>query len=314
MIDATQDAVTQKAGIGFWQDMAWRFEALAYDAFVGFMRLLPLDFASDVGGWLLRMLGPVSPVQKTVSRNLDLAFPDRDAAWKAMISRAQWDNLGRMFAEFAQMDRITIESGRIEVEHMDRLTDIAASGKPVVLISGHFANFEVMAAVIVAAGIPCQVTYRATNNPYIDRRIREGRRRYGVQLFAPKGGDGAKELMIGMTRGESVALMNDQKFNRGVSTPFFSHPVDTAPGPTRLALRFDTILQPLTVERLNRARFRVVAHPPIHVEKRESRAASIDATVCRISRFIEDVVRDRPQEWFWVHKRWPNELYKRKPS
>jgi KDO2-lipid IV(A) lauroyltransferase len=296
------------------QDLVWRFEALAYDVFVGLMRLLPLDFASDLGGWLLRTLGPVSPVQRTVSRNLDLAFPEKDAAWKADISRAQWDNLGRMFAEFAQMDRITIDSGRVTVEHMERLTDIAASGKPVVLISGHFANFEVMAAVIVAAGIPCQVTYRATNNPYIDKRIREGRRRYGVQLFAPKGGDGAKELMIGMARGESVALMNDQKFNRGVSTPFFSHPVDTAPGPTRLALRFDTVLQPLTVERLHKARFRVVAHPPILIEDGENRTEVIEATVRSISRFIEGVVRERPQEWFWVHKRWPNDLYRREST
>lgn len=300
--------------IGFWQHLIWRIQAVAYDAFVGFMRLLPLDFASDLGGLLLRVLGPISPVQRTVDRNLDLAFPEKDAAWKADISRRQWDNLGRMFAEFALMDRITIESGRVVVENMHRLTDIAASGKPVVLISGHFANFEVMAAVIVAAGIPCQVTYRALNNPYIDQRIREGRRRYGVQLFAPKGGDGAKDLMIGMARGESVALMNDQKFNRGVSTPFFSHPVDTAPGPTRLALRFDTLLQPLTVERLHKARFRVIAHPPIHIEPAGSRSEAIDATVCRISRFIEDVVRERPQEWFWVHKRWPNDLYKRKRS
>ncbi|MDI7774482.1 lysophospholipid acyltransferase family protein [Asticcacaulis sp. EMRT-3] len=300
--------------VSFWQNIAWRLEAAAYDAFVGFMRLLPLDFASDVGGWLLRVLGPLVPIQRTVSRNLDLAFPEKDAEWKARISREQWDNLGRTFAEFAQMDRITIESGRVVVDHMERLTDIAAAGKPVVLISGHFANFEVMAAVIVAAGIPCQVTYRAANNPYIDERIRAGRQRYGVQLFAPKGGDGAKELMIGMARGESVALLNDQKFNRGIATPFFSHPVDTAPGPTRLALRFNTILQPLTVERLHKARFRVVAHPPISVVQAASRAEAIEATVCNISRFIEGVVRERPQEWFWVHKRWPNELYRRKST
>jgi len=304
----------EHARISFWQDVAWRLEAFLYDIFVGFMRLLPLDFASDTGGWLLKTLGPVSPIQRTVSRNLELAFPEKDKGWKEKVSRAQWDNLGRMFAEFAQMDRITIASERIVVENMERLTDIAKMKKPVVLISGHFANFEVMAAVIVAAGIPCQVTYRATNNPYIDRRIREGRRRYGVQLFAPKGGDGAKELMIGMARGESVALMNDQKFNRGVPTPFFHHIVHTAPGPTRLALRFGTILQPLTVERLHKARFRVVAHPPIPVAKSEKRSEAIDATVCRISKFIEDVVRERPQEWFWVHKRWPNEFYKRSRS
>lgn len=296
--------------VSFWQDMAWRLEAMIFDAAVGFLRLFPVDVASDLGAGLLKTLGPISSVQKVVKTNLDLAFPDKDEAWKTQVSKAQWDNLGRTFAEIAMMDRITIANGRIVVDHIERLQEIAASGQPVVFISGHFANWEIMPATIVEAGVICQMTYRAANNPYVDARWRKARARYGTRLFAPKGGDGAKELLIGMARGESAALMNDQKFNRGVSTPFFGHAVDTAPGPTRLALRFGTVLQPMTVERTQKARFRVLVHDPIEVEKTGHKADDIDATVAKISRFVEDAVRKRPQEWFWVHKRWPNEVYK----
>jgi len=94
-----------------------------------------------------------------------------------------------------------------------------------------------MAAAIVDAGVTCQMTYRAANNPYVDERIKKSRERYGVKLFAPKGGEGARELLEAMERGESVALMNDQKFNGGIAAPFFGQPAHTAAGPSRLALR-----------------------------------------------------------------------------
>lgn len=296
--------------VSFLQDLAWRFEALCYDLFVGFIRALPVDTASDLGSWLLKTLGPLTPVQKLVKKNLDLAFPDKDEVWKAWVTEQQWDNLGRTFAEFAIMDRIRISNGRVIVENIERLHEIRNKGQAVVFVSGHFANWEVMPSTIVDTGVVCQMTYRAANNPYVDERIRRGRQRYGVNLFAPKGSDGSRELLLGMAKGESVALMNDQKFNRGVETPFFGRIVDTAPGPSRLAMRFGTVLQPMTVERLHKARFKIIVHEPIEVVSTGHKSQDIEATVCNISSFIENVVRERPQEWFWVHKRWPNEAYR----
>jgi KDO2-lipid IV(A) lauroyltransferase len=153
------------------------------------------------------------------------------------------------------------------------------------------------------------MTYRAANNPYVDDRIKKSRERYGVRLFAPKGGDGAKELLAAMGRGESVALMNDQKFNGGVGAPFFGKLAHTAPGPTRLALRFGTVLQPMSVQRTKGARFRAVVHEPIVVPVTGDRTADIDAGVRLINAFMEERIRERPEEWFWVHKRWANEVY-----
>ena len=294
----------------FLQDLAWRLETVGYDIVTNLVRLLPVDVASDLGAAIFKFLGPKTSLRKLVRRNLELAFPEKDDAWKARVTRAQWDNLGRTFAELIMMDRISVANGRIVVENMERLTAIAASGKPVVFISGHFANFEIMPSAILEAGIVCQITYRAINNPYIDKRVRTARARYGVKLFAPKGGDGAKEILSGMARGESSALMNDQKFNRGVATPFFGRIVETAPGPTKFAQKFGTVLQPMSIQRLGKARFTVIVHAPIAVDNTGHRAHDIETTVCKISKFIEDVVRERPEEWFWVHKRWPDDAYR----
>lgn len=294
----------------FWQDVGWRCEALAYDAIVALMRALPVDTASDLGSWFFRTFGPLTSTQKTVTKNLKLAFPDMDEASRRTLIARQWENTGRTTAEFPIMDRIVFDPARVEIENFARLEEIASSGRPVIFISGHLSNWEVMNAAILSAKVPYLITYRAANNPYVDARIKAGRAAYGVSMFAPKGSDGAKELLIALQKGESVGLMNDQKFNRGVPTPFFGHLAETAPGPTRLAQRFGTVLQPLTIRRLRKARFKVTVHAPITVDDTGHKAQDIETTVCKITAFIEQAVRDNPEEWFWVHKRWPNEVYR----
>ena len=284
-------------------------ETLFYDLFHVIVRALSVDTASDLGGWFGVTFGPLSSAHKTVSRNLKVAFPHLSEAARRKLIRDQWENTGRVFAEFPIMDRLTPASGRIEIVNGERLDAIREGGKPVVFVSGHLSNWEIMPATIVRHGIVCEITYRAANNPWVDRRIRDSRARYGVKLFAPKGGDGARELLEGMQKGASVALMNDQKFNRGIAVPFFGHLAMTAPGPTRLALRFGTVLQPMSVTRLKGARFRVVVEDPIELERSGDRSRDIEAGVRRITEWVEARVRENPQDWFWVHRRWPNEVY-----
>jgi len=290
------------------QDLIWRLEGVGFAGFVGFMRLLGVERASGLGGWLLRTLGPRTGTQKTVMRNLRIAFPDMDPTERERLALDQWEQTGRAFAETAVMDRLVAED-RIEVVGLERLEAIRDSGEPVVFVGGHFANIETLAATIVGAGVPCQITYRAANNPYVDAQIIAARARYGVKLFAPKGGDGARELLAGMARGESVALMNDQKFSEGPEAIFFGQPVNAAPGPSRLALRFGTVLQPMSTARLPGVRFRVTVYEPIRLEPTGDRPADIARGVQAITRFIEDRVRENPVDWFWVHKRWPDRVY-----
>jgi KDO2-lipid IV(A) lauroyltransferase len=208
------------------------------------------------------------------------------------------------------MQKITPATGRVEIVGGERLRAVAASGKPAVLVSGHFSNWEVMAAVIVHLGVKCQVTYRAANNPYIDKRIIDTRRSYGVTLMAPKGGDGSREVLTAMAKGESVALLNDQKFNQGVEAPFFGTLARTAPGPTKFALRFGCAMIPMCVERTTGARFRVTIYDSIAPPDTGDRQADIVQGVKNMNAFIEARVREHPEEWFWTHKRWPAEAYK----
>jgi KDO2-lipid IV(A) lauroyltransferase len=292
------------------QEFVWRLEVAAYDVVAWAMRRLPVDLVSDAGAAVLGMLGPRTRVDRTIERNLRIAFPEAPDAEIARLKRAHWREMGRFLAEFPIVDRIVADPSRLEVAHRERLTGLAESGTAAVLLSGHFSNFEVMAAAIVQAGVRCRVTYRAANNPYIDARICEIRARYGIQLFAPKGAEGAREMMRAFGRGESVALLNDQKFNSGVAAPFFGVMAYTAPGPATFALRFGVPIVPMSVQRLGKARFRVIVHEPMILEPTGDRSLDVEAGVRRINAFMEARVRERPHEWFWAHKRWPKELYK----
>lgn len=296
----------------FARDLSWRLEAFGFDVTSVIVRLFPVEWISALGGWLFKWLGPLTPSARIAERNIDIAFPDLTPQARAQLLRDQWDNLGRTFFEFPLTDRLTPARGRVEVVGRERLVAIAESGKPAILISGHFANFEVMAAAIVDAGVPARVTYRAANNPYIDRRIVETRARYGVQMFAPKGGSGSRELIETLQDGESVTYLNDQKFNQGVASPFFGKIAHTAGASTRMALRFGAVMQPMSVQRLPGARFRVVVAEPIVLENTGDRNRDTEAGVRQINAFVEARVRERPAEWFWVHKRWPREEYQKK--
>lgn len=293
----------------FAQDFRWRAEVLAYDALAALLRLLPVDWVSAMGAAVFKAVGPLSRNHRVASDNLRIAFPHLSEAEHAALLKAQWEEVGRSFFEFPLTNRLTPATGRVDVVGKERLEAIARSGEAAILVSGHFSNIEVMAAAIVDAGVRCRVTYRAANNPYFDRRIVETRARYGVQLFAPKGGEGGRELLETLKEGYAVSFLNDQKYNTGVEAPFFGVNCRTAGGPTRMALRFGRRLHPMSVQRLKGARFRVTAHAPIELESTGDRQADLEAGVAKLNAFIEARVRERPWEWFWVHRRWPNEVY-----
>ena len=107
-------------------------------------------------------------------------------------------------------------------------------------------------------------------------------------------------------------MLNDQKFNGGVAAPFFGRLAHTAPGPSTFALQKHLPIVPISVQRTHKARFKVVVHEPIRLVETGDRDADVKVAVVRINALMEALVRERPSEWFWVHRRWPNENYKRR--
>ncbi len=292
---------------------AW-LSAVAYDAYEAAFRTASIETASDIGAALVRRLGPLTPAHHVARTNLRIAFPDLGEQALAALLDEVWSNLGRTFAEFPHLQAFTIyEPGaRVEVVGAHRMREALEGGRGAIFLGGHFANFECLAITIVNSGLPCRITYRPANNYWVDKRIREQREAYGIRLLAAKGKEGGMSLLRALAKGEAVGIMNDQKYNEGVAVPFFGLPAMTADGPTRLARRYGCPILPFDVKRLPRARFRVTIYDEIPTDTDTDEETAVTNTVARITQFIEARVRENPADWFWVHRRWPKDVYKTK--
>jgi len=272
----------------------------------GAFGLLPLDWASAIGGALARTIGPRLAISKRARLNIRRALPELADHEIAKTIAQMWDNLGRVAAEYPHLRQIRVfePGGRVEThgfEHMDRAV---AAGRRMIIFSGHIANWEIGMLAAVQYGAEVAQIYRAANNPLIDRMITRFRS-IGGELI-PKGTVAARRAIAVLRRGAHVTMLADQKMNDGIPVPFFGRPAMTASALAALALRFDCDVLPARVERLGGARFRLTVFPPLPLPRSGDHRADVATLMTRVNQALEGWIRDRPQEWFWVHRRWPD--------
>ena len=272
----------------------------------GAFGLLPLDWASAIGGALARTIGPRLAISKRARLNIRRALPELADHEIAKTIAQMWDNLGRVAAEYPHLRQIRVfePGGRVEThgfEHMDRAV---AAGRRMIIFSGHIANWEIGMLAAVQYGAEVAQIYRAANNPLIDRMITRFRSTGGELI--PKGTVAARRAIAVLRRGAHVTMLADQKLNDGIPVPFFGRPAMTASALAALALRFDCDVLPARVERLGGARFRLTVFPPLPLPRSGDHHADVATLMTRVNQTLEGWIRDRPQEWFWVHRRWPD--------
>jgi Kdo2-lipid IVA lauroyltransferase/acyltransferase len=291
-------------------NFAFRVEALAWNAYVGALGALGLERASNWGAAIVPPIGAMTSAHKTAIRNLRMAFPNESEAWRREVRQGMWAEMGRLSGEFPHMGKYLqkFRNGGIEYEGRERIE--ATFGKGAVFIGGHFTNWEVTSLCLAQTDPNCRFTYRPANNPLIDKYIVETRAAFGLSLQAAKGKEGGMGLLRSLKRGRSVALMNDQKYNDGLAVPLFSYDCMTADGPTRLALKFNVPLIPLSGRRIEGTRFHVRVHEPIQLDyaKPDDEQTVLDG-VTRVNQFMEARIREAPEQWFWAHRRWPKEAW-----
>jgi Kdo2-lipid IVA lauroyltransferase/acyltransferase len=281
-------------------------EYAALRAWLALCGSLSLERASAFGGWLGRRIGPHLPVSQVARRNLALAMPELSPAAMEAIVRDMWDNLGRVAAEYAHLERLAA-GGLADIlefvgyEHFLELRDDRRGG---FMFGAHLGNWELAPLISALHGLPLAVIYRAPNNPLVERFMRTIRGLSGGESL-PKGGVDARRLVGIIRKGGHIAMLLDQKMNDGIPVPFFGREAMTAPALVELALRSGCPVFPARVERLAGARFRVTVYPRLDLPRSGDRQRDVREGLTLINRIIEGWVRERPAQWFWVHQRWP---------
>jgi KDO2-lipid IV(A) lauroyltransferase len=291
------------------REMRHLAEAAAVFAGLALFRILPVDAASALGGFIGRAIGPRLPISRHAVENLRAAFPDMAPEEIARIVRGVWDNVGRTFAEYPHLDTITKNAGnpgaRVVLAGIETLNALRTGG-PALMFAAHLSNWELLPVLMPAVGLTGSVIYRDPNNPYVSRLLRRARRVPPERLI-PKGAEGARRALTVLQRGERLGMLIDQKMNDGIAVPFFGRDAMTAPALARFALRFRCPVVPVRIQRLVGARFRVILYAPLAVQDTGDRETDVASTMTRVNKVIEDWIRERPEEWLWIHRRWPDQ-------
>lgn len=296
----------QKQTSFFKAYVAYPAQALVAAPFYGLFRILPVDVASAIGGLLARTIGPSLSVSDRAIVNLKRVYPDKSPSEITKIVKGMWDNLGRTAAEYPHAARINTigPDARAVVDRDDIFQNMVDRDGPCIIVSGHFANWEILPASAAQRGLRAVLVYRAANNPLVDWLFRR-RKGHAEASIAPKGIRGARILLKAMKEGKTVGILADQKMNDGIPVPFFGKDVMTAPALAELALRFGCPVVPVHVVRTKGARFKVVVEEPIEVMASGDRAADVLALMTQVNKRMERWVREAPEQWLWLHNRWP---------
>ena len=272
----------------------------------GLFRLLPVAWASGLAGALARAIGPRLAVSRRARQNLRRALPDLTDERVEDAVRGMWDNLGRVAAEYAHLGRYRVyePGGRIEMVGAENIRRYGAPGERAIFFSGHFGNWEVATLAVTQAGLGVAEIYRAANNPIVDGIINHARSVVGSELV-PKGTIAARRALAALKGGRHIAMLVDQKMNDGIPVPLFGRDAMTAPALAKFALHFKCAVVPVRVDRLPHARFRITAEPPLSYRRTGDAARDELALLTQVNQVLERWIREKPDHWFWLHRRWP---------
>ena len=270
------------------------------------------DRTADFAGWLMRTIGPWFPENRIGRENLTAAFPEKSAAEIDTILRGVWDNLGRVGAEFAQLDQLwdfdhtqTNLTTRIEQVPggVERFVQLMNDGKPALIFSAHLANWELPAISAATYKLDSAILYRKPNNEIIDRWLCKTRAATMGEMI-PTGLSAPVKLAEALTRGAHVGMLVDQYYVRGVEVMFFGRPTRANPLLARLAQHFNCPIHGARMIRLPGHRFRGEITEAIAPVRDADGNVDIVGTMQIIAGIVEGWIREHPEQWLWLHRRW----------
>ncbi len=291
------------------KSLRYGLEAVGFFAVMGFFRMLGVERASAAGGKFARFFGPMVPVTKRARTNLEMCFPEKTSSELQEIISDMWENLGRTFAEYAHLDKFSIDEGNkyIELEGFTHAEAVKQQGRGALFLAGHFGNWELLPLLLNKTMFAGAAIYRAANNPFVDRWLLKRRRAFINPSLIPKGAQGARQLISIMKNKGYAGLLVDQKLNDGISVPLFGRNAMTAPAAAQLSLRYDFPLIPTSFRRVKGCHFKMTIHPPLQFQASGNRTDDIAKFTLMINQWLEDTIRQAPGQWLWLHNRWPKQ-------
>jgi KDO2-lipid IV(A) lauroyltransferase len=266
---------------------------------------------ANLFGRIARSIGPMMREQRIGRANLTAAFPERSAAEIETILAGVWDNLGRVGAEFAHLDHIWEhdpaypEQSRIEIlpRTHELFAQLRLDGKPALIFASHLGNWELPALAAVAHGLDAAILYRRPNIASADRAIQEIRA-VKMGTLIPAGRDAPLKLAEALQNGQHVAMLVDQYLTNGVEVTFFGRKTRANPMLARLLRQVECPVHGVRIIRLPGHRFRAELSEEVKPVRDAAGTIDVQGTTQAITSVIEGWIREYPDQWLWLHRRW----------
>ena len=278
------------------------FEFLFIIILLIIFKIIGLKLASNFGALIAGLLGPFFRSKKRIVSNIKKALPDIGERNIELIIKNMWKNYGRILSEYVFIKNFrNLEYQKfLTIEGKEILNEIKYSNKPVVFVSGHFNNFELMAMEIEKTGINLAAIYRPLNNIFLNKIMERIRIKYICRKQIKKGRSGTRELLDSFKKNYSIALMIDQRVSEGIELDFFGEKALTTTIPAQLVKKFGCKIVPIYIERVNDINFKMKVNKPI-IYNRES---TIDDITLDLNKWLENMILTNPNQWIWSHNRW----------
>ena len=256
---------------------------------------------SNLGNFIGRLLGPLFRSKNLIKKNLDQSGVIDKRNYNNVIGKI-YGNYGRILAEYPFLEKFRKNklSKYIEIEGAENLEKIKREKKRVVFISGHFNNFELMALQIEKAGINLCAIYRPLNNMFLNNTMEEIRKNFICKNQIKKGRSGTRQIIENLKKGNSVALMIDQRVREGIKTNFFGKEASTTTIPAQLIRKYKCDLVPIYIERRKKYYFKMFISEPIKI----GRNKSINEITEHLNKILEKMILKNIDQWIWTHDRW----------
>ena len=265
-------------------------------------KVLGLKLASYISGKIISIIGTFFRSKNLIKSNILKALPNSNQNDIKKISNMMWHNYGRILAEymFIKEFRISKVKNNIEIIGQEKLDTIKKSNEPVIFISGHFNNFELMAMHLEKSGINLAAIYRPLNNKFLNFIMEKIRKKYICKNQIKKGISGTKQLLSFFKKKTSIALMIDQRVSQGVKSNFFQHGAFTTTIPAQFVKKFKCKIVPIYIERTRGVNFKLTIHDPIEYSNTES----VKSITLSLNILLEKMILKNPEQWIWSHNRW----------
>ena len=268
-------------------------------------RIIGLQSASFMGSCLAKILGPLFRSKKIIEKNLKICFKKIDQKEIKKISLGMWDNIGRTFSEYVFLKNFQKNHNNlIKLHGTEYLDEIKNSNKPVVFVSGHFSNFELLGTKLNQYGIRFCAIYRPLNNIFLNPIMEYLRLKYVCPIMIKKGRSNIRELLNNIKSGYSVIIIADQRTSEGKKIEFFNYPALTTTIPAQISLKYNCKIVPLRMERLSYNNFEMTVYKPFEYKKTDNYEKDTYNLTLEINKQLEKMILKKPEQWLWSHNRW----------